>query len=212
MLTYRLGFDPAIVFETLYKDLCYTVGRMTTTALSSPSQLLLPSGFVDAIRRHLTQLFDLLVHADGVSAAEIHAKTLQQFKSVWTRLRSDTTCLTCLARRPQYGLPCGHSVCETCVRIYGVGHLLDRWTFEIKNCFLCGVAFARTLVKVKPDAAGVRILSIDGGGVRGVVPLQILKILEDRVGLPYPIQDHFDGAFGISSGKFYHRIRLTSDL
>lgn len=42
---------------------------------------------------------------------------------------------------------------------------------------------------------------IDGGDVRGIVPLQILKLLEDRVGLPYPVQENFDGAVGISSGR-----------
>jgi len=44
-------------------------------------------------------------------------------------------------------------------------------------------------------------LLIDGGGMRGIFPLRILKLLSDRVSLPYPVQENFDGASGINSGK-----------
>lgn len=116
-------------------------------------------------------------------------------------MRSDATCLVCLSRTPQFALPCVHFLCETCVRIFGEGGERETWNFWIYTCFLCGLKSDIT-VKVKPDTAGVRILSIDGGGgVRGIIPLQSLKLLEDRIGLPYPVQENFDGAFGISSGE-----------
>ena len=58
---------------------------------------------------------------------------------------------------------------------------------------------------MKPPTAGVRLLSIDGGGVRGVLPLQALENLEATLnrltGLSGPIQEHFDLALGTSSGK-----------
>ena len=58
---------------------------------------------------------------------------------------------------------------------------------------------------MKPPTAGVRLLSIDGGGVRGVLPLQALGNLEATfnrlTGLEGPIQQHFDLALGTSSGK-----------
>ena len=56
-------------------------------------------------------------------------------------------------------------------------------------------------VKVKPDNAGVIALCIDGGGVRGIIPLQFLQVLQDRIGLPIPVQENFDLAFGTSSGE-----------
>lgn len=43
----------------------------------------------------------------------------------------------------------------------------------------------------------------------GIFPLKILKLLSDRVGLLYPVQENFDGAFGISSGKRFRRISAT---
>ncbi|KAI1856299.1 uncharacterized protein JN550_013877 [Neoarthrinium moseri] len=53
---------------------------------------------------------------------------------------------------------------------------------------------------VKPDTAGVRVLSIDGGGTRGRAPLEFLQALQDRLGLPYPLQRNFDLIYGTSSG------------
>ncbi|KAL5866372.1 hypothetical protein ACKVWC_011516 [Pyricularia oryzae] len=56
-------------------------------------------------------------------------------------------------------------------------------------------------IRVRPDNASVRVLSIDGGGVRGVAPLRFLQTLQDQLRLPdYPVQRHFDVIYGISSG------------
>ncbi|KFY80531.1 hypothetical protein V499_00606 [Pseudogymnoascus sp. VKM F-103] len=53
---------------------------------------------------------------------------------------------------------------------------------------------------VRPPTATARLLSIDGGGARGIIPLVFLQALEERIGLPYPVQGNFDFVFGTSSG------------
>jgi len=57
------------------------------------------------------------------------------------------------------------------------------------------------VVKTLPKTAGIRILTLDGGGVRGLATLIYLQLLQDRIGLPYPVQENFDIVFGTSSGK-----------
>jgi patatin-like phospholipase/acyl hydrolase len=58
------------------------------------------------------------------------------------------------------------------------------------------------VVKAVPQTAGIRVLTLDGGGVRGLAPLQYLQVLQDRIGLPFPVQENFDVVFGTSSGMF----------
>jgi patatin-like phospholipase/acyl hydrolase len=58
------------------------------------------------------------------------------------------------------------------------------------------------IVKVHPPTAGVGVLLIDGGGARGVVPPAILQIIQDKIGLPIPVQNFFKVAFGTSAGKY----------
>ncbi len=134
------------------------------------------------------------------SSEALHRKIMASFRHEWASLRSDDTCFCCIQRRPQFGLPCGHSLCETCVRIFGRGSPVDPWLFHVDICFLCqGESDVR--IRVKPDTASVRVLSIDGGGARGRAPLEFLQVLQDHVDLPYPVQQNFDVIYGTSSGK-----------
>lgn len=50
----------------------------------------------------------------------------------------------------------------------------------------------------KEDQQYIRILSIDGGGVRGIIPLYVLKYFEEKSGKP--ISDLFDVVMGTSTG------------
>lgn len=48
------------------------------------------------------------------------------------------------------------------------------------------------------DLRPVRILAVDGGGIRGIVPATVLVELQRR--LPQPIVDYFDVVAGTSTG------------
>ncbi|KAK3619027.1 hypothetical protein LTR56_024282 [Elasticomyces elasticus] len=55
-------------------------------------------------------------------------------------------------------------------------------------------------ISVRPSAARGRILSLDGGGVRGLVQLLVLQMLEDKIGLGLPLTRFFDLIVGTSIG------------
>jgi hypothetical protein len=56
-------------------------------------------------------------------------------------------------------------------------------------------------VQTHPPTAGVGVLCVDGGGTRGVIPLENMKRIEDRIGLRIPLQKFFKVVFGVSSGE-----------
>ena len=168
----------------------------------SSINLLLPSGFVQAILEQLQKYFEDFIRGAGTPSKTIHYNNLKRFKLRWKRVRSDDLCFACLRRTPENNWPCGHAVCENCVRVFGQEDENDRWAFGVQRCFLCDMALREVTVKLKPDTAGVNVLTIDGGGIKGVVPLLFLQTLQDRLGLPIPVQDHFEIAFGTSSGRW----------
>ena len=82
----------------------------------------------------------------------------------------------------------------------------QRYCIEMTRCVLCLAEWPTKppqLIRLKPKIAGVRILTLDGGGVRGIVELTILAEIERRVGLNVPIRDLFDLIVGTSTGEFY---------
>ncbi|KAI9656458.1 MAG: hypothetical protein M1821_004664 [Bathelium mastoideum] len=188
-------FDPRSVFNTLYRDTCFQaitkmVGEMSNTRL--------------LIIRHLEdkfqQLFDIATKEHMILSSQLHRNLLASNKSIWSALTSYETCLVCLRRRPQYRLPCGHSMCENCVKVFGEQSPGDPWLLGMRQCLLCDSAAGETKVRIHPPTAGVGILCIDGGGVRGVLPLKFMQILHERIALPLPIQRLFKVVFGVSSG------------
>lgn len=208
-------FPPSDVFEVLYQDAVSQLSEgMTGVGVNSDvvrSGWSGWSGFVGSLERHLGECFERLVK-ESVSASDVHRRNLRRFKDDWRYIISTSTCLCCLRRRPQYALACGHVVCENCVLVFGDCCQDDPWIFKVTQCFLCSATMPQViLVKVNPPTAGVGVLCIDGGGTRGVVPLMLLKRIQDRLGFSIPIQRLFKLAFGISSGKSFPCLRGDPD-
>lgn len=142
------------------------------------------------------------MHQAGGSTAELHRSRLEN-KSVrehWGSLHQNTFCAICLLRRPEHVMKCRHSVCDFCVQIFATPRVTEEYTYTFSSCICCGRP-ADLLVRLKPPSAGLRILSIDGGGVRGIVPLEFLNLLQKSLGSSCRVQDLFDLALGTSVGE-----------
>lgn len=186
----------------MYRDACHQACR-DGLLQKQLSTLGLPSMFVIKVESEFSKLVHELSSHSMNTAATLHRQLLSRYHTDWVRLRSDNTCLVCLRRRPLYRLPCGHCICDNCPRVFGERSKYDPWLFGVRNCFLCGTTTSGVEVKDLPDNAGVRVVTVDGGGVRGVGTLQYLKDLEERIDLPYPVQENFDLAYGTSSGGLH---------
>jgi len=125
------------------------------------------------------------------------------YHHLWKHIKTNKTCLGCLQEIPDHVLTCGHSYYPRCVQELGdvSQHFECAWNVQ---CWLCWEEKGRNshLVQLKPRCSGVRILALDGGGIRGIVELSVLKALHGAVGLdPLPLKALFDLIVGTSTGK-----------
>lgn len=180
---------------------------MVQNAVAASKHSEIAALLMDMVRNRIQRIYSTL--PNGLYRSSDHLETCRELQEYWkcTGLGSETTCFLCLAHPPEFTIGCGHVLCELCTQIFGSeptqspSRPVPRWTFEFSDCPLCFQKFEHsTLLSLKPPTAGVRILSIDGGGCRAVIPLQFLKQLSNYAGLECPIQDYFDLAFGTSSG------------
>lgn len=95
-------------------------------------------------------------------------------------LISHSTCFACLMASPEHALPCGHIICTPCLLAYG--QRLDRDEIEITSCPLHSGRVSRWIVYLKPDAAGVRVLSLDGYVDHCTKPSTIAQLLTFFIG------------------------------
>lgn len=119
-------------------------------------------------------------------------------------LRSNKTCIACIQATPDHLLECGHAFCDTCIREFGTPSEDFEAAWVIKACFLCRKQWFHggSVIRFKPPCAGVRVLSLDGGGIRGIVELVLLELVHKRMGIDsLAIQDCFDLIAGTSTGK-----------
>ncbi|KAH8650337.1 acyl transferase/acyl hydrolase/lysophospholipase [Tricladium varicosporioides] len=194
-------FAPDTVFQTLYRDTFHQVSKSRVIGFEESPEIILRSGFINKVETQLRDFFEQSIRGKGTPSLKIHKDNLRRFENFWRNIQSSNTCLACLCRRPQYGLRCGHIVCEECIQNFGECSVDDPWIFKVYYCFLCGVKMTPEItVKIHPPTAGVGVLCIDGGGARGVLPLKVMKRIEDRIGLSIPLQRFFKVAFGVSSG------------
>ncbi|RDL41162.1 Uncharacterized protein BP5553_01141 [Venustampulla echinocandica] len=189
------SFLPASVFKYFFYQLCLCIDPFVAKGLppveSSPQ-------FTTAIEASFCQ-YASEVASTALDGITVHRKVLSRFPDVWKNIQSNVICLSCLSRRPEDTLQCRHSLCAPCTTAHGQSDDVEPWTFQVDHCPLCrepnGIKFHH-----KPDTAGVRAIIAEGGGIRGVIPLTFLQELEKVIDLPMKVQEHFDIAFGSSSG------------
>jgi hypothetical protein len=139
---------------------------------------------------------------DGETALSLQQNMLFDFRGIWESIHSSIVCFACLSRKPENTLGCQHSLCDPCTLNHGSSSTESPWTIKNNNCPLCNEKVDSTIT-LKPPTAGVRVLAIDGGGVKGMVPIVWLEELESILQLPIPIQHYFDFVIGTSSGTLH---------
>ncbi len=197
-------FNPALVFHDHYLEQCETaVHQLQKQQPNVDKTSCLPSLVKEGFCLRLGT-----IEPEMGDAANMHLRLLSSLKTKWAHVQSNRTCLTCLSKTPENSLPCGHSLCDLCVRVFGIEKQAEPWTFIFNQCPLCRKT-VRATFKLKPPTAGVRILSVDGGGVRGVVALQWLLELENKLDLSRSPADYFDFVLGTSSGMCFHSSKIA---
>ena len=160
--------------------------------------------WIDRIKsqlQHLQSKFIELTHnlrdqSESQIAAELHQNQLNDFYRTLGNVSdfiSHSTCFSCLRELPEHALPCGHVLCSPCIKAYAMR--VTRTTIELKRCPLHLREWLWDppwTVSRKPPYAGVRMLCLDGGGIRGIVELQVLKAIERVLGPDLPLQFFFD--------------------
>ena len=106
---------------------------------------------------------------EAQAAAEIHKdQVMVHFYNHSAQGRTDvfishSTCFSCLFEPAEHALPCGHVLCTSCLKAYG--HARGRTVVEIDGCPMESLSRAQHglgRIFLKPAAAGIRILTLDG--------------------------------------------------
>ncbi|KAI1204747.1 uncharacterized protein F4807DRAFT_446063 [Annulohypoxylon truncatum] len=142
--------------------------------------------------------------SDSISrASEIHQQNVNKFYGEMEGIDhciSHSACLWCLDQIPEHPLPCGHVICSSC--LMAVAKPLGRGGFFwLESCPLAShKSWEKPWIGViKPNQAGIRMMSLDGGGIRGVMELEILMKIQKSLG-GIPISEFFDLLVGTSAG------------
>lgn len=99
-------------------------------------------------------------------------------------------------------LPCHHAICDTCVIIFGLPSKTAEYHFDISQCPVCNQPLQVSIRQLPPTKLPV-VLSLDGGGIRGIIQLGLLKSLEKKLGNEIALPQIFDLCTGTSVGMCY---------
>ncbi|ETS74669.1 hypothetical protein PFICI_13153 [Pestalotiopsis fici W106-1] len=120
-----------------------------------------------------------------------HCRAVKSFYSQLgtglSKLTSNSICLCCLFNLAQFRLRCEHFICFECAM--EVGHFEGGKTRIRVQCPIDGGEV--TTIHTNPIHSGLRVLTLDGGGIRGIVELCTLRAIQTRLG-KVPLQEFFD--------------------
>ncbi|KAJ5640332.1 uncharacterized protein N7484_008194 [Penicillium longicatenatum] len=177
------------VFSELYEHQLLEAWRAQANAHPGTSS--------DAVLTYMKHFFDQMSPRNP--SAIIRKAALAKYFHRYGGLYSTTSCFLCLCRHPEHMMPCHHAICDTCAVIFGRPSRSAEYHFDIEECPLCLQSFDLTIRQLPPTKRPV-ILSLDGGGIRGIVQLGLLRSLERRLGGGIPLPHVFDLSMGTSVG------------
>ena len=156
------------------------------------------------LRRNFIEQFQCLKGGSDSSAFDIHIRNVERFRGHWVRTFNADTCLLCVRRVPDGPrLSCGHRLCRVCIQVAGQNTPADPCSFQFpgNKCPLCGSRLTAATIGFVPPTAAIRVLSVDGGGVKGVSPLKVLDMVERRIKVTHLGSRSFDFGIGSSAGE-----------
>lgn len=186
----------SVLLDSIYKDSF----KVAIHAFVTKSEL--RRSAYQSLERQLQALFDDLSAGVFTDARELHLHQMTAMRPYLSKVRSYRTCMSCLCQTPEKVLSCGHAICDTCVRCLGERCKEEKHTFRIMKCPFCGIKNECSPIGLIPPTAGIRVLSLDGGGMRGIIELIFLHRIEEVLDeIQIPVLDNFDFACGTSAGK-----------
>lgn len=139
---------------------------------------------------------------DRLNMTRIHVQNVRKYKTYLEKRMFGTACASCILYPWSTLLPCSHGLCGLCLEAMG-SKVDEDSLISIDSCPACRFIFAGPgKFPTEPPTAAARLLALDGGGVRGIVQLEILSIVEDTIGLNLPLTAFFDIMVGTSIGKY----------
>lgn len=190
-----------LAFSTLYKESCFKAIQSFST------NLMVQQKFLADIEHEMCSSFAVIESTKSEGAKLVHSERLEELRPLLQNYKSQNSCFCCLLRMPEKVLDCGHAYCDNCIKTFGARSESKMYTFSLSHCVICSLPHSSQSFTFLPPTAGLRVLSMDGGGVRGIISLTILRQLEaDLSYLGCPLRDHFDFVAGTSSGQSCTRL------
>ncbi|KAL3459620.1 patatin-like phospholipase [Aspergillus heterothallicus] len=185
--------QPSIVFQTLYLPSMKNGGQVAKNLSNHERHEL-----VELVEQEFVRGFHIISTSTKTSV-EFRKDTLMSLSYELGRIQSHTICLYCLVQSAQHCQSCHHSICDNCAQLFGSPAPDTEYQFTLTMCLLC-LSENKLVVDVLPPTMNPTILAIDGGGVRGVIPLEYLTLIQENLGQDCDLRDLVDLAVGPSSG------------
>ncbi|KAL4960580.1 patatin-like phospholipase family protein [Aspergillus stella-maris] len=135
----------------------------------------------------------------GLTAVEFRKESLRGLSYDLDRIQSHTICLYCLIHSAQHCQKCHHAICDNCAQIFGEPATDAEYQFTVSICIIC-LSRENLVINVLPPTMDPSVLAIDGGGVRGVIPLEFLILIQESLGSDCMLHELVDLTVGTSSG------------
>ena len=102
---------------------------------------------------------------------------------------------------PKKVLNCSHTLYNICIKIYKRQLFLIKYNYYLLSYILCALPYRASNFQFVPPSTGIRILSIDGKDIKGVISLIFLMHIKQILSnFRYLLQEHFNLIYSTSAG------------